>query len=250
MRSPAERLSVAGLLAAAALAWVALFAMDPMDAMAPAGWSGARLAITFAMWGVMMVAMMAPTLVPTLQIFARVSSERRAGRVGGAAIPPAVFASGYLAAWLGFSAAATGLQWALDRGGALSAHGALTSPLAAGLLLCGAALFQLTSLKEACLRHCQSPLGFLLTHWREGAAGAAHMGLQHGLYCVGCCWALMLLMFVGGTMSLAWMAGIMLYVLAEKLAGRFAWLSRATGVALGAAGLGLVLVGVLGRATG
>ncbi len=242
--------AVAGFLVLAALAWLALGAMGSMGAMAPPPWGAARAALTFTMWSVMMVAMMAPTLLPTLRVFVRLAEERRAGRLGGAAVSPAFFASGYLAVWIGFSALATGVQWALDRVGVLSSHGALAGPVPAGLVLLAAGLYQLTPLKEVCLRHCQSPLGFLLQRWREGARGAAGMGLRHGLFCVGCCWALMLLMFVGGTMSLAWMAGLTLYVLAEKLAAPFAWLSTATGAALGLTGLGLLAVGFPGPAAG
>ncbi|MDJ0851466.1 MAG: DUF2182 domain-containing protein [Myxococcota bacterium] len=241
MRSGAHP-SVVAFLVVAALAWLALVAMDHAP---PPPWGGARVALTFAMWAVMMVAMMTPTVLPTLRVFARLADERRAGRLGGAAVSPAFFASGYLLAWIGFSGLATGVQWALDRGGVLSHHGALASPIPAGLLLLGAGLYQLTSLKEVCLRHCQSPLGFFLSRWREGSRGAVGMGLRHGAFCVGCCWALMLLMFVGGTMSLAWMVGLTLYVLVEKLAARLPWLSTATGAALGVAGLGLVLAGVL-----
>jgi len=196
------------------------------------------------MWSVMMVAMMAPSVAPTLATFARVTRERR-NRAAVHSALPAFFTSGYLLIWVAFSALATGLQWALTAGGQLTAHAALESATLQGAVLLAAGLFQLTPIKEACLRQCQSPLGFLLGHWQEGRGGALRMGLRHGLFCLGCCWALMLLMFVGGTMSLIWMAGLAAFVLLEKLALRFPWFPRATGVALVFAGIGVLLRGTV-----
>jgi predicted metal-binding membrane protein len=128
----------------------------------------------------------------------------------------ALFMSGYLSIWLVFAAAATTLQWALDRAGLLSETMAFGNIILAGSVLVAAGVYQWTPLKEACLRHCRSPLDFLLFHWRDSARGAVASGIRHGLFCLGCCWMLMALLFVGGIMNLVWIAGIALLVLIEK----------------------------------
>ena len=134
--------------------------------------------------------------------------------------------------WAAFSLLATTPQWALDRALLLSPVMATTSVALAGLVLIAAGLYQWTPLKQACLRQCRSPLDVLIVHWREGAGGATIMGARHGLFCLGCCWVLMLLLFVGGVMNLLWVAGIALYVMIEKLAPGGAAVSRALGLLL------------------
>jgi predicted metal-binding membrane protein len=180
------------------------------------------------MWIVMMGAMMAPAALPITLVFVRLDRERH-GRtlpLGGL-----LFAAGYLAAWALFAFVATALQWLLHRAALLHTDAlAIGRPLA-GAVLIVAGLYQLTPLKETCLAHCRTPMGFLLGHWRDGAGGAFRMGLHHGGYCLGCCWALMLLMFVAGVMSVTAMAVLSVFILAERLLpGR--WAAQAPGAVL------------------
>jgi predicted metal-binding membrane protein len=137
---------------------------------------------------------------------------------------------GYLAVWSLFSVGAVVLQFLLERAALLSPMMESTSILLAGAILIMAGLYQWTPLKSSCLTQCQSPLDFVMANWRSGRAGAFQMGFRHGIYCVGCCWVLMLLLFVGGVMNLAWIAGLAVYVLVEKIFTGH-WISRATGVA-------------------
>jgi predicted metal-binding membrane protein len=191
------------------------------------------------MWTVMMAAMMLPSAAPMLLAFDRIQRHRRTS--GQTAAPLAFFATGYLVVWTGWSLAAAGLQWGLQSTLLLSPHLALQSSLLAGGVLIAAGLYQWTRLKTACLVHCQSPLSFFLTRWREGGAGALAMGFRHGAYCVGCCWALMGLLFVVGVMNLVWVAGLSAYVLLEKAGVVGATISRVVGLALVGWGLGLAL---------
>ncbi|MGZ8227803.1 MAG: DUF2182 domain-containing protein, partial [Methylococcaceae bacterium] len=176
-------------------------------------WGLTDFAFVYAMWAVMMTAMMLPTSIPMLTAYGRVS--RRLSTTPGQSL--GLFAGAYLGLWLLFSIVPTILQWQL--------HGlAWLSPMmenqnrlfAAGILLL-AGVYQFTPIKNACLTHCKSPLGFLLNEWRDGRAGALKMGLTHGVNCIGCCWAQMLIMFVVGVMNLPAMALLTLAVIAEKL---------------------------------
>lgn len=238
-------LLLAGIVGVAALAWLDLWrrAGADMDVAMPemAPWALADFVAAVAMWVVMMVAMMLPSAAPMLLLFATVQRKRRAE--GQPATPVAIFAAGYLLVWSGFSLLAAVLQGLLVRSMLLSSGRATTSALLGGGVLVLAGLYQLTPLKNACLVQCQSPLGFLLTRWRDGAAGALVMGLRHGGYCVGCCWALMTLLFVGGVMSLAWVAALAVFVLAEKAVARGPWLSRVSGVGLIGWGAWLIVMG-------
>ncbi len=243
-----DRLAVlAGLGAVVVLAWIYLFLeaaqmqnmtmADAGAAMAMKPWNEIDLLLLFLMWAVMMVAMMLPSVSSATLIYAavvrRISPQQSAGRstVG--------FVFGYVLAWTLFSVLATGLQWGLERLALLSPAMVSTSPVFGGLLLIVAGLYQWSPLKEVCLKHCQAPLTYLAQHWRQGEGGAVLMGLHHGLYCIGCCWALMALLFVGGVMNLLWIAAIAFFVLLEKLAlpgGRVGlWLSGLTAVAVGVA---------------
>ena len=134
--------------------------------------------------------------------------------------------------WAGFSLVAVAVQWGLDQTGLLSGMMASTSTVLAGIILLAAGLYQLTPVKRACLRYCQSPVFFLSRYWQPGAMGALRMGFRHGSYCVGCCWFLMALLFVAGVMNLVWIAAVAIYVGFEKLLPRSRWLSRAAGVGL------------------
>ena len=146
--------------------------------------------------------------------------------------------------WSAFALAATTLQWGLDRAALLSPHMAAISPVLGGAILIAAGLYQWTPLKDACLGLCRSPVAFIMGHWRPDTGGAFRMGVEHGAFCVGCCWALMGLLFVGGVMNLLWVAAITVAVLAEKLAPRGGWIARATGAALILAGVWVIATGV------
>ncbi|MBI4695020.1 MAG: DUF2182 domain-containing protein [Gammaproteobacteria bacterium] len=203
--------------------------------MSPAA-AGPYLAAAGVMWIAMMIAMMTPAILPTLLVFARLEGRQRAGTAQLAA-----FAAGYLVLWSGFGLLAAGLQWWLHGANALHTAALATSPRAAGTILIAAGLYQFTPFKSACLSHCQSPLGFLLGHWRDGTAGAFRMGLAHGRYCLGCCAALMAVMFAGGVMSLGTMAAVSAIILLERLlpSGRVA--SWGPGLALLGWGVALVV---------
>jgi predicted metal-binding membrane protein len=178
-------------------------------------WSATDLGAMLLMWVVMMVAMMTPSIAPMVLMFASVSDKRR--KEMRPYVPAGIFLSGYLFAWAAFSLMATAVQWSLHSLALLSPMMVSTSPYLGASILLTAAVFQWTPLKKACLAHCRSPLGFLVTHWRAGALGAFRMGLHHGLYCTGCCWALMALLFVAGVMNLPWVAILSIFVLAEKI---------------------------------
>ena len=179
------------------------------------------------MWLAMTAVMMAPVVYPWLRAL-----SRHAPRSHRAVIP---FAGGYMLAWAGFSALATGVQMTLSAMH-LPVPFAMDAPVLSAVALGMAGTFQLTRLKEACLSHCRSPSGFLLTRWRPGAAGAARLGLEHGLYCVGCCWALMALALVVGMIDLLWMGLLMAVMVAETTLPFGARLTRPLGIALLAAG--------------
>jgi predicted metal-binding membrane protein len=190
------------------------------------------------MWCIMMTAMMLPSATPVLLLAAalnrRVEPERRPyGRT-------AFFAAGYVFVWTLFSLAAVAAQWGLAQSGALSGMMHASDGRLAGGLLIAAGLWQLTPLKHACLRQCRSPLMVLVQRRRKGNLGALTMGTEHGAYCLGCCWVLMALLFVGGVMNLYWIVGLALYVLAEKLLPAAHRLGRWAGAALVLAGVALV----------
>jgi predicted metal-binding membrane protein len=210
----------------------------PMGGGADAGWSAGTLLPLFLMWAGMMVAMMLPSASPMILTFAAVSRNRR--RQERPYVPVAIFVAGYVVIWTAFSALAAVAQWILHRQALLSPAMASRSAWLGGILLIAAGVFQFTPLKHTCLAHCRAPLEFIMTRWREGAGGAFRMGLEHGLYCTGCCWALMGLLFVAGVMNILWIAALSLLVGLEKLVPRGLWLSAATGVILTAWGTWLI----------
>lgn len=233
------------------LAWAYLVrqAMSPDMAtpMAPsmsmpggADWGIELLAMSALMWAVMMVAMMLPSAGPMILTYARVHQNKAAK--GLASVPTWLFVAGYLAVWMGLALLLALAQWGLHQSELLGSAMGRVGPLLGGGLLITAGAFQFSRLKEACLGKCRSPLSFLMTEWREGHAGALVMGIRHGIFCTACCWALMLLMFVGGVMSLAWMAALALYFLLEKLLPPAAQLSRLTGALLIVAGTLVMLM--------
>jgi predicted metal-binding membrane protein len=206
----------------------------PAMATQPAAWSLGVWVLTVAMWWTMMVAMMTPSATPTIMLHARVHRHALAqGQAVAGLAPTGPFAAGYLLIWLGFSIAAAILHWWLERSGLLSATmmGSQSKWLSGGVLA-AAGLYQLSPWQNVCLSHCRSPAGFLTRHWRPGAWGAVRLGILHGAFCVGCCWALMALLFVGGVMNLAWIAALTLLVLAEKLVPGGRWVARGAGVAM------------------
>jgi len=212
--------------------------MADMADIAPTGfapWSAADFALNFAFWWAMMPGMMLPSAAPMILTFATVNRRKR--ERGQPFVPTAAFTAGYLLAWGLFGAVATLADWGLERMALMSPATQALDPVLAAVVVGAAGLYQLTPLKAACLAHCRSPLDFALHHWRDGASGALRMGLEHGLYCLGCCWFLMALMFAAGIMSLLWMAAIAAFVLIEKLFPVGQWIARAGGVAM----LGLAL---------
>jgi predicted metal-binding membrane protein len=238
--------ALGGLGLAVALAWAYLLLgaglqMDPVHSAMYMPWTPADFVVMLAMWAVMMVAMMLPGAAPMILLFDAV--DRKGSGAGSGHARTTVFLLGYLLVWLAFGLAATIVQWQLNEQALLSpmAMGMRLEGWLAGLLLVAAGLYQLTPLKRVCLRHCRTPLHFLADHWRAGAAGAVRMGAAHGLYCLGCCWALMALLFVGGVMDLVWVAGIAAFVLLEKVAPAGRWFASVAGAALIAWG-GAVLI--------
>jgi predicted metal-binding membrane protein len=237
-----DRLIVLGGLAAiTALAWAytgyLAWSMDCMHMAMPhmQTWSVTELVLLFVMWAVMMVAMMVPSAAPMILMYTTINRRRRDQQQPY--VPTAVFLGGYLLVWAGFSILTTLAQWGLHSTALLSPMMVSTSPLLGGLVLLAAGSFQWTPLKYTCLAHCRSPLGFLMTDWREGRRGALIMGLRHGMYCVGCCWFLMALLFVAGVMNLLWVAAIAAFVLVEKVVPRGDLVGRVAGGVLVLAGL-------------
>lgn len=248
---PIQLVVVGGIAALVGLTWLDLWRrasqMHRHMAMGMAmpsqtTWDLADLGATAVMWGVMMIAMMLPSATPLLVLFAR-SQRPRLGAAEGS-WRTGLLAGGYLVVWLGWSGLAAVLQWALHASLLLSPGAAITSALAGGTLLIVAGAYQMSPWKRACLVQCQSPLGFLLARWRDGRGGAFRMGLAHGVYCVGCCWALMALLFVGGVMNLVWIATLATFVLLEKAVVRGRWFAYASGGALVAWGLYVLRAGL------
>lgn len=214
-----------------------------MPASGPAFADAAYWALLVAMWFAMMVAMMVPGAAPAILLFARVQRHAEV-QVGApsSALPAGQFAAAYLVAWLAFSILAASLQLLLQRAGVL-ADATMASRLRwlSGAVLVAAGAYQFTPFKHACLAHCRSPAAFLAHHWRPGRFGAWRLGLRHGMYCLGCCWVLMALLFVGGVMNLLWIGALTALVLVEKLAPGGRGVARVAGLAMIAWGV-LVLV--------
>ena len=202
-------------------------------------WTAGSLLPLFLMWAVMMVAMMLPSAAPMLLTFAAVARNRRQAQRPYVSV--AVFASGYAVIWCAFSLAAAAGQWFLHRAALLSPLMVSSSAGLAGTLLFAAGVFQFTPLKNSCLKRCRAPLEFIMTRWREGSYGAFSMGIEHGAFCAGCCWALMALLFVLGVMNILWIAALTIIVALEKLLPRAKWFSAVAGLALLCWGLYVVV---------
>ena len=250
-----DRLLISTCLALiTALAWVYLVRLDRQlssstqydSMMAAMGmstsvpWTLTDVLFTFLMWAVMMVGMMAGSALPVLLLF----GSARAAR-GGQHVPLAVlvFGLGYAFVWAGFSLCAALAQWVLHQAAMLSPAMATSNHRVGGAILIAAGVYQLTPFKGACLTRCRSPLGFLMTNWRDGTTGTFAMGLRHGSYCLGCCWALMCVLFVVGVMNLVWVAALSVLVLAEKIGPGAAILARVAGALMIVAGV-VVAAGV------
>jgi predicted metal-binding membrane protein len=243
-----------GLVCLVAIAWIYLLAgagvgMEQMDMgggslmlMQPE-WTSTYAALVFFMWAVMMVAMMLPGAAPTiLQVIGR-RNERPAGM--GGVMAAAYFTAGYLMIWIGFSVAATFLQWALSAADLLSETMAIRDSVIGALLVLAVGLFQLTPLKRTCLRHCRLPVQCRSEDQPRGARAIWRLGLREGVSCLGCCWALMCLLFVGGLMNPFWMVAIALWVFVEKILpqdDRVSFLGAAGLVAWGGASLAIAMV--------
>src|SRR6266851_4701139 len=243
-----DRLIMGSCLAAmVVLAWLYLLhtraAMPAMDMPGMVmldlhEWGPTTVLLLFVMWTVMMVAMMVPSAAPMILAFLNVNQRRQAA--DRPYVPVTIFLLGYLAVWTAFSGVATLAEWGLHQAAMLSTTMTATSATLNGGLLIAAGVFQWTPLKRACLKGCRSPLSFLMSEWRDGAAGAFVMGLRHGTYCLGCCWILMALLFVAGVMNLLWVAVIALFVMAEKISAKGELLARVTGIGLIIAGATLM----------
>lgn len=199
-------------------------------------WTASDFLMMFAMWAIMMIAMMVPTAMRAVLIFAHISARLKMR--GRPFVSGYWFAGGYILAWAGFAATATFLQWALDQAAYLSPEMVIYSPLIGAGILLLAGVWQMTPLKDTCLKHCQSPLVYLAQNFRAGRLGALRVGFRHGLYCLGCCWALMGLLFVAGVMNLAWILAITAFILVEKLLPIKFQISRITGVGMFLAAVG------------
>jgi predicted metal-binding membrane protein len=201
-------------------------------------WTAADFALNLAIWWAMMPGMMLPSAAPMILTFAAINRHKR--QHGQPFVPTMVFTSGYLIAWGLFGVLAALADWGFERAALISPMTGRLVPVFGAVVVIAAGVYQLTPLKAVCLRHCRSPFDFVLNHWRDGAAGALRMGLEHGLYCLGCCWFLMALLFAAGIMSLLWMAAITAFVFVEKLFPAGAWIARISGVAM--LGFGIYLV--------
>jgi predicted metal-binding membrane protein len=234
---------VLALLGLAAVSWLYMYwQLDAMDEMAMpvafSSWTAVDFALNFAIWWVMMPGMMLPSAMPMILTFATVNRRKRSR--GQPAVPTAVFTAGYLVAWGLFGIAATLADWGLEQAALMSPTTQRLSPTLGAAVVIVAGVYQLTPLKYVCLTRCRSRFDFVLNRWRDGSVGALWMGFEHGLYCLGCCWFLMALLFAAGMMSLVWMAAITAFVLAEKLFPAGPWIARASGLVMVAFGVYLL----------
>ena len=224
------------------MAGMGMQAMPGMNMMEPnfRAWTPALFVFMFSMWAVMMVGMMLPSAAPMILIYTQVA--RQATTLGKTFVSAGWFTTGYLLAWIVVSFLATSAQWALEQAALLSPTMVSVSPIFGGIVLIAAGFYQFTPVKDACLARCRAPLSFVQQHggFKGDAYGATRLGALHGFYCIGCCWVLMALLFVGGVMNILWIAGLMVFILLEKVLPGGRYLSRLVGVAVAAAGLGML----------
>lgn len=234
-----------GLVFLAILAWAwnihLARNMGPMPTEMPGmeKWTAGDIASLWMMWSAMMVAMMLPSVSPTVLTFA--AMEEKKGDHARVTARTFLFLVGYFASWIAFCVLATAAQWRLHSATLLSPMMVSTSAQFSGVILILAGIFQWSPIKHKCLSHCRSPIGFLLTEWREGLKGSAEMGFRHGTYCVGCCWLLMVLLFVVGVMNLVWVAFLSAIVLIERVFPRGDQIAKFSGILLIAWGAWLLI---------
>jgi predicted metal-binding membrane protein len=204
----------------------ALFFAMPMTPK----WTAGDFVLLFLMWLVMMIAMMTPSVAPLILIFAMVNRQRK--QQERPFVNTAYLMAGYFLVWALFSLVATSMQWLLQQISLLNPEMKITSKTLGGLILIVTGIFQFLPLKHTCLQYCRTPLAFIHQHWKEGKQGALRMGMKNGLYCVGCCWMLMVLLFVAGVMNLLWVALIAVFVLVEKISLQIKWLPQIAGIIL------------------
>ena len=216
-----QYLIISSLAALVALAWAYLLVLNlnmrdmPNMASGIHSWTPTDFVMMFVMWAVMMFAMMVPSAMRSVLIYARIVAREESQ--DPLVTTSLVFVFGYIVIWVLFSVLATALQWAMEMAALLSPLMVSTSSSLGAALLVAAGIYQLTPLKDICLKHCQSPVLFMANHYQKGMRGAFQLGLSHGAYCLGCCWLLMGLLFVGGVMNLVWILAISMFVLLEKL---------------------------------
>lgn len=230
-----------GMNPAAMTTWQ--FPLPTHQSTAGTAWDPSYWISMALMWWIMMIAMMVPSAAPMILLYARVYRHAQdKGQIDHAAVPTAAFLGGYLSIWLAFSLAATTLQWSLEQAGLLHAMMMWsTNIVLSASFLIAAGIYQLSPLKSACLKQCRSPAEFISRRWRDSRSGAALMGLEHGFYCIGCCWLLMALLFAGGIMNLVWIAGLAIFVLLEKLWPHGNLFGRISGLLMIAAGTYLLV---------
>jgi predicted metal-binding membrane protein len=245
-------ITIAGLVSLCVLAWlyiamgagmgmtawemtaVTLFPHADPAPPPKAAWDSSTWALMIAMWWIMMIAMMTPSAAPTILLYARVHRHAQASSEHkGKLAATGAFTAGYLLAWFAFAAVATALQWIAERAELVSVMmmGSRSRALSSAVLI-AAGLYQLSPLKNGCLAHCRAPASFLSRHWRPHALGALRLGALHGVHCIGCCWMLMALLFVGGVMNLVWVVALAVLVLIEKALPPGPWVGRVVGVLL------------------
>jgi predicted metal-binding membrane protein len=242
---------VGGLFVISILAWLYIIylyrQMEVMDMdalffampMTPK-WAPTDFILMFLMWLVMMIAMMTPSVAPLILLFARVNRQRKEQQ--SPFVNTSYMFMGYFVVWAAFSLLATVLQWLLQQLSWLNPDMIITNKILGSVILVTAGIFQFTSLKHTCLNFCSSPLDFITRYWREGRKGAIIMGIRNGAYCVGCCWVLMVLLFVSGVMNILWVALIALFVLLEKVSTKSRWISYAAGGLLVIGGVLLIFL--------
>jgi len=232
---------ISALFIISLLAWVYIIylyrqmAVMNMDAlffampMTPS-WTMTDFVLLLLMWFVMMIAMMTPAVAPLILIFAMVNRQRK--QQNRPFVNTAYLMTGYFLVWAAFSLAATSLQWLLQQISLLNPEMKTTSKILGSVILITTGIFQFTAFKHTCLQYCRTPIEFVHRHWKEGKQGALRMGIQNGFYCLGCCWMLMVLLFVAGIMNLLWVALIAVFVLIEKITSQTKWISYVAGCAL------------------
>ena len=237
------------VIALTALGWLALaFMFSGMGALEtlcrPLGvaWGAGGFAIVAAMWGAMTLAMMLPSAAPMILTYAEIADT--AARKGERIVSPFTLAAGYMMVWFGFAVAATFAQFVFSRAAWLDGGMQSASGLFSGAIFIGAGLYQFSSLKHACLTQCQNPFPFFFANWATTPRGVLRLGVKQGLYCLGCCWAMMLVMFAVGVMNVIWMAGLGVLMTAEKF-GSGRRLTYALGVALIVAGVAFVVMALM-----